>query len=108
MLEKQLAEQLKGMILIPAGEFMRGSNHSPDEQPLRQVKISAFAIDRTPVTNKEFRMFMEDGGYENPDFWTSEGWDYLRTSELRQPNYGRTNISTKKISLSPGLVGGRH
>ncbi|WP_217270708.1 formylglycine-generating enzyme family protein [Kroppenstedtia pulmonis] len=86
-MEKQLAEQLKGMILIPAGEFMRGSKHSPDEQPIRQVKMSAFAIDRTPVTNKEFRMFMEDGGYENPDFWTSEGWDYLRTSELRQPNY---------------------
>lgn len=42
-----------GMVLLPAGSFMMGSNELDaydDEQPARQVYVSAFWIDRTEVT----------------------------------------------------------
>ncbi|WP_235953589.1 selenoneine synthase SenA [Noviherbaspirillum galbum] len=35
--------------------------------------VSAFQIDRRPVSCGEFRRFVEDGGYARPDLWTAEG-----------------------------------
>lgn len=64
-----------------------GSDQSPDEQPVRKVKMSAFAIDRVPVTNKHYREFVEVGGYRQPDFWPPEGWDYIQAFDIRYPNY---------------------
>lgn len=83
---------VKGMIRIPAGEFTRGSEHSPDEQPLHTIKVSAFLIDRAPVTNKDFRAFIEAGGYQNPVYWTPRGWEYIQDNQFTEPNYWRDPI----------------
>ncbi len=48
------------MITIPAGPFMMGSNNGPqDERPVHNVKLPSFAIDRTPVTNSQFAVFLD-------------------------------------------------
>ncbi|HVK60109.1 MAG TPA: formylglycine-generating enzyme family protein [Bdellovibrionales bacterium] len=53
-----------GMIWIPGGTFQMGSNHHyPEEAPVRRVSVDSFWIDRTPVTNKQFREFVEATGY---------------------------------------------
>ncbi len=53
-----------GMVLIPAGTFLMGSDrHYPEEAPVRRVSVDSFWIDRTPVTNAEFRRFVEATGY---------------------------------------------
>jgi iron(II)-dependent oxidoreductase len=45
-----------GMVLIPAGRFLMGVNGaSPDERPLRQVEVNAFYIDKSEVTNEQFK-----------------------------------------------------
>jgi len=45
-----------GMIFIPAGAFMMGSNAGdPDELPIHQVTLSAYCIDVTEVTVAAYR-----------------------------------------------------
>lgn len=74
-------------VLVPAGTFRRGSASSPDEQPVAEVTLSAFAIDRFPVTNRDFGEFIRDGGYQDPSLWTPLGWDLVRSHGLAHPNY---------------------
>ena len=53
-----------GMIFIPGGAFRMGSDkHYPDEAPVHRVSVGSFWIDRTPVTNRQFRKFVNDTGY---------------------------------------------
>jgi len=55
-----------GMILIPGGEFNMGSSHKeakPDEKPVHRVRVDAFYIDETEVTNAQFREFVEATHY---------------------------------------------
>ena len=57
----------KGMVWVPAGEFTMGWDESearPDEGPSHRVAVDAFWIDKTEVTNKQFRAFVEATGYQ--------------------------------------------
>jgi len=52
------------MRLIAGGTFRMGSDrHYPEEAPVHRVPVEAFLIDRTPVTNRQFREFVEPTGY---------------------------------------------
>jgi formylglycine-generating enzyme required for sulfatase activity len=52
------------MVWIPGGRFWMGSEEgSPDERPVRQVTMDGFWMDRTEVTNEQFRRFVEATGY---------------------------------------------
>ncbi len=55
-----------GMVWIPDGEFMMGSDHRlarPDERPLNRVRVDGFWIGATEVTNAQFGDFVEATGY---------------------------------------------
>jgi formylglycine-generating enzyme required for sulfatase activity len=56
---------LAGMIAIPAGSFVRGKASSPrhDETPEQLVHVSAFRIDATLVTRRDFAAFVAETGY---------------------------------------------
>ncbi|MCP4422362.1 MAG: SUMF1/EgtB/PvdO family nonheme iron enzyme, partial [Chloroflexi bacterium] len=54
-----------GMVPIAAGEFLMGS-----EKEQHTLYLPAYYMERTPVTNGQYRRFMEAGGYANPDYWT--------------------------------------
>ncbi|MGH6789217.1 MAG: formylglycine-generating enzyme family protein [Pseudolabrys sp.] len=52
------------MIWIPGGTFRMGSDrHYPEEAPVHRVTVDGFWMDRTPVTNVQFRKFIEATGY---------------------------------------------
>jgi len=52
------------MIWIPGGTFRMGSDrHYPEEAPVHRVAVDGFQMDRTPVTNAQFRKFVETTGY---------------------------------------------
>ena len=58
-------EAPKGMVLIPAGTFTMGGRSDQayqDEFPNHQVKVSAFLMDETEVTNAQFKEFIEATG----------------------------------------------
>ena len=54
---------LSEMVAIPAGPFTMGTNEGPeDERPAHEITLSAFSIDRFPVTNARFAEFLNGQG----------------------------------------------
>lgn len=52
------------MVWIPDGSFRMGSDrHYPEESPAHPVKVHGFWMDATPVTNAQFRRFVEATGH---------------------------------------------
>jgi formylglycine-generating enzyme required for sulfatase activity len=52
------------MVWIPAGKMTMGAiDGAPDEQPMHDVKIRGFWIDKTEVTNEQFARFVKETGY---------------------------------------------
>jgi formylglycine-generating enzyme len=65
------------MAFIPGGTFRMGSdNHYPEEAPTHRVTVGDFWIDRTPVTNREFRKFVNATGHVTLAEVTPEPKDY--------------------------------
>ncbi len=55
-----------GMVGIPAGEFTMGATDEyawPEERPAHQVRLDAFALDETEVTNQAFAAFVKATGH---------------------------------------------
>jgi formylglycine-generating enzyme required for sulfatase activity len=54
----------EGMIWIPGGTFLMGSDkHYPEEAPTHKVKVRGFWMDPRTVTNREFERFVEATGH---------------------------------------------
>ncbi len=55
------------MILIPAGEFIMGSERGPDDQqPIRKIYLDAFYIDKYEVTFAQYYAFVTLTGQPKP------------------------------------------
>jgi formylglycine-generating enzyme len=52
-----------GMVWISDGRFWMGSAHMEDAQPVHEVVVKGFWMDRTDVTNEEFAGFVRATGY---------------------------------------------
>jgi len=58
------ADAPEGMIRVPGGTFLMGSDeHYAEEGPVREATVGAFWIDETEVTNARFAEFVEATGY---------------------------------------------
>ena len=65
--------QCPEMVLIPDGVLLMGSENGMDnEKPVHQVWVDKFMIGKFPVTNREYRIFVEDRGAAEPPFWREE------------------------------------
>ena len=61
------SKDVRGMVRVPAGVFLMGSDDGPgDEQPQHQVELAEFFIDRTKVTNSAFALFLDAVGPRGP------------------------------------------
>ncbi|MFC1714288.1 formylglycine-generating enzyme family protein [Candidatus Poribacteria bacterium] len=73
--QAQSHDRLGEMITIPAGNFIVGNdNGSWEEKPQHSVYLPTYQIGKYEVTRGEYRRFIEDDGYQNPDYWSPEGW----------------------------------
>jgi formylglycine-generating enzyme required for sulfatase activity len=65
------------MVLIPAGEFLMGSDPQvdkyayDDEQPQHPLTLSDYYLARTPVTNAQYLAFVQAAGHSAPKHWQS-------------------------------------
>ncbi|MBI5305495.1 MAG: SUMF1/EgtB/PvdO family nonheme iron enzyme [Chloroflexi bacterium] len=73
---------LDAFIPIPAGEFLYGDDK-------RRIKFEKpFAIAKYPVTNRQFRKFVEAKGYDRRELWSDEGWSWRTgTWDSQAPDY---------------------
>jgi sulfatase modifying factor 1 len=52
------------MVWVEGGTFRMGSDrHYPEEAPVHRVTVDGFWIDRTPVTNRQFKDFVNATGH---------------------------------------------
>jgi len=58
-----------------------------NETPRQAVLLQPFRLASRLVTCGEYLAFMEDGGYERPEFWLSDGWALARTEQWTAPLY---------------------
>ncbi|MCP4594199.1 MAG: formylglycine-generating enzyme family protein, partial [bacterium] len=71
------------LLWIPGGRFpMGGERHDP-ERPIHWVRISRFWLAETPVTNRQYAVFLKQTGHEEPEFWRNR-----RFSASEQPVVG--------------------
>ena len=96
------AEQSFGWICHPGGPVETG-HHRPvgsrgdidlsggfvfdNGRPRHKAWLNGFALADRLVTVGEWLAFMEDGGYERPDLWLSDGWAVNVTEDRRAPLY---------------------
>lgn len=63
-------EPTPDLILIAAGAFLMGSDEGQDnEKPTHQVWLDAFWLAKFPVTNADYRVYIEATGTTEPPFW---------------------------------------
>ncbi len=77
---------IEGMIYIPPGEFIMGSDDIDtegigkefgirrghlyeDERPMRKIFLNGFYIDKYEVTNKQYKSFIDAAAYSPPQTW---------------------------------------
>ncbi|MEZ0341640.1 ergothioneine biosynthesis protein EgtB [Mycobacterium sp. pV006] len=78
-------------VLVPGGPFVLGVDAVDEpfsldnERPAHVVDVPTFRIGRVPVTNGEWRHFVDDGGYRQRRWWSAEGWAHREAAGLTAP-----------------------
>jgi|GEM_PF-2764673 len=72
----------KRMQPVEGGFFWMGQDNIPFCGPASWVYLSPYYIDRTEVTIAEYQQFIEAGGYFNRDYWSDEGWRFIKSATV--------------------------
>lgn len=84
------------MVRVEAGYFQQGSDNLDaldNEKPVHWVYLDSYWIDRYPVTRRQYRTFIEAGGYNDSRWWSPEGWLWLQDHPVSQPLYWHTTVA---------------
>ncbi|HLU77501.1 MAG TPA: ergothioneine biosynthesis protein EgtB [Burkholderiales bacterium] len=58
-----------------------------NEGPRHRAYLHPYTLASRAVTNAEFLAFIDEGGYEQPKYWLSAGWDIVNAQGWRAPLY---------------------
>lgn len=79
------------MIRVDVGDAWIGTDDRTrsydNERPRHRIRPNVYWIDRTPVSNGDYRAFIEEGGYRRPELWSEEGRAWLLESKAEAPKY---------------------
>lgn len=67
------------LIRISAGEFIMGSDKKKDsdagdDEISHTLTLPEFQMAKYPVTNAQFKCFVDEGGYNQEKYWIEAGW----------------------------------
>jgi ergothioneine biosynthesis protein EgtB len=74
-----------------------------NEQPRHRAFVEAFELASRLVTNEEFLAFLDDGGYERPELWLSDGWNTVQARSWRAPLYWERRDAAWQVMTPAGL-----
>ena len=80
----------QGSIDFPGGAFAMGSAADngfvfDNEKWTHTVSLSRFSIDSTLVSCRQFREFIDDGGYDKQHYWSEAGRQWLMQQQRSAP-----------------------
>ena len=92
------------MVYVPAGEFLMGSSNADgeagaQEKPQHPVYLDGYWIDRTEVTNAQYRKCVEAGACQEPGCWNN--------SDVNAPDQPVVCVSWDEAQAYAAWVGGR-
>ncbi len=73
------------MIRIPTTTFKMGGEDDDDQQPIHEVTVSSYLIDKNLVTNADYAKFMETGAYQCQSLWSEDAWSWVCSQRITQP-----------------------
>lgn len=77
---------------VQQGHYRVGAKDDPaaldSELPPQMVHLHAFRIDTAPVSNGAWLSFIEAGGYDTQEMWSTEGWHW-RQRHAPHPHHWR-------------------
>jgi iron(II)-dependent oxidoreductase len=78
---------------LDLGTVVIGTDDDPwaydNERGAFEVELAPFAIDRHPVTNRQWLAFVDGGGYRAESVWGAAGWAWRQEEQLRAPLFWR-------------------
>jgi 5-histidylcysteine sulfoxide synthase len=89
------AEPMNGWVPVAGGQTVLGKASTADtygwdsDYGSRTLTVRPFLAGRTLVTNGEFLKFVRDGGYDNPEFWTTESQAGRSPTQASHPKFWR-------------------
>ncbi len=75
-----------------------------NELPRHREYLEPFELADRLVTNEEYQSFVDDGGYQRPELWLSDGWTTVREQGWQAPLYWRTSQGLAMEYTLAGLV----
>jgi ergothioneine biosynthesis protein EgtB len=88
--------------VVPVGQ--EGEQFCFDnERPRHRQFLEPYQLASRLVTNAEYLAFIADGGYDEPSFWLSEGWDFVRANKISQPLYWHRQDGHWRVFALNGL-----
>jgi formylglycine-generating enzyme required for sulfatase activity len=64
--------------LLHPSRFTMGGVGFQAEHEHEQDIVVPFRLGRFPVTNAEYRVFVQDGGYDRREHWDSDAWEWMQ------------------------------
>jgi ergothioneine biosynthesis protein EgtB len=78
------------------GTFAIGASGSAfcfdNETPRHDVLVGEHALGNRLVTNREYREFIDDGGYEQSQLWLADGWARIQSEQWSRPLYWSADL----------------
>lgn len=86
--------ELNEDVEIPGGTVQLGASRNrpfvfDNEKWAHEVEVESFQMARTPVTQGQFRAFLNAGGYQNRALWSDTGWAWRLSTGTERPLYWR-------------------
>lgn len=76
---------------IPSGHYFIGYNGDgfcfDNETAQHRVYLDTFSIADKLVSVQDYLAFIDDDGYQRPELWLSDGWDWVQNQSIQAPLY---------------------
>jgi len=92
-------------VFVAGGPFTLGVDASTEpfsldnERPAHTVDVAPFWIGRVPVSNRQWREFIADGGYGRRDMWSARGWMHRVEAGLERPKFWTAEGTRRRFGI---------